>query len=54
VFCKKAVVSPQTAVVGSKKAEAIPHIAGRGCGTEGGILPTAVSQICNAEGNALL
>jgi len=54
VFCKKAVVIQQTAVVGSKKAEAIPHIAGRGYETEGGILPAAVSQIYNAKGNALL
>jgi len=47
VSCKKAVVK-------FINAEAIPHIAGRVCGTEGGILLAAVSQIINAEGKALL
>jgi len=54
VFYKKVVVIPQMAVVGTKKAEAIPQIAGRVCETEGGILPSAVSQICKTEDSALL
>jgi len=54
VFCKKAVVIPQIAVVKFINVEAIPHIAGRVCGTEGGILLASVSQISKTESNALL
>ena len=54
VSCKKAVVIPQIAVVKFINVEAIPHIAGRVCGTEGGILLASVSQISKTESNALL